>query len=1030
MHSNNSNPPNVALHRASTHASTTTTSSRIAPSMQTRRSTDSRMLEQVLHPGDEIGPGLSILGQPISIVNARSDNVPVLRVVRKLATGSYAVVYLVQEVASYTGNFLDIDEDSPPGTPGLEGRYFALKCLAKSAQDQQAQLVEATIHQSLPVHENVVTLWTTLETSSYFLFVLDYIPGEDLFYFLEQNRDLEQDNAPADGSAAPSVLDPVNLLSFRRLRLIASMFSQMCDAVAHCHRNGVFHRDIKPENFMVTDSRVFNPKTGQHDRKVSVKLTDFGLATRDIESGDMECGSAPYMSFECHNNLMPAYATGPADVWSLGIVLINMIYHANPWATTALGHCESFDYFLREPIAFFMQGFPGITPAVADFFARRVFCLLDTPSDPIGGNRYTTNYGRRITADEFGRWSRDLHLHLGPSARRTPAIAFQRFSDETPPSPPPVANRLMIPSVSQPGTRTPSPSFQSAPPLPLRASSPTDGIDIDSDEEDGYRSRTTSSKRRKRAPRGKSQLVAPSSSSTAITGEISSAAQYAASVVAAKASNEQRLADLAEKSQLVAREASQIISQKTPPAMITSLEPNSVSDVTVNIIPATPAMNPVRSTPELRKKKSNKWTDIFKRDSASDQEVPTAAEISAMEKQKEERLLCASPVSLSSSPISTSKPTSTARNVTNLIMGLSSKTSLAHPDSHMGTSIDLDEEVSWTGNGHARSSSVSSRGRRKDRKGLDRESLVSVSTSSTSNSWARGQSAPSGDRRARSRSPTADAALAHFNILVPSAPSAPARLPPVPAVPETYRSSVPVPVLVVGQQDVGAQATSATTQPSRRSYAPSIASVSTTTTSSSAFTAFSGKKGWRNSGSSRYSQSNASLRSVSTAATSVSSGSWKSTANGKKGGPPPLPATNIKVMDGVPWELDEMPRQMSHRPKDHTFAPAPTKKNRRAPSAPSSPAPGASFGLDPISEKPKKSSMKPSRTPVPALPNGNDGMLPGDNGIDSIDAFDPSGMPTGRGKAGLRIDAEAANASAVLASGYGTQSSEAATLDP
>lgn len=36
---------------------------------------------------------------------------------------------------------------------------------------------------------------------------------------------------------------------------------------------------------------------GRQERKVIVKLTDFGLSTTDIESSDMDCGSAPYMSY-------------------------------------------------------------------------------------------------------------------------------------------------------------------------------------------------------------------------------------------------------------------------------------------------------------------------------------------------------------------------------------------------------------------------------------------------------------------------------------------------------------------------------------------------------------------------------------------------------------------------------------------------------------------------------------------------------------------------------------------------------------
>ena len=74
------------------------------------------------------------------------------------------------------------------------------------------------------------------------------------------------------------------------------MFSQMCEAVASCHDQNVFHRDIKPENFIVTDG--WSSGVGDAPvRKVVVKLTDFGLSTVDAESGDMDVGSAPYMSY-------------------------------------------------------------------------------------------------------------------------------------------------------------------------------------------------------------------------------------------------------------------------------------------------------------------------------------------------------------------------------------------------------------------------------------------------------------------------------------------------------------------------------------------------------------------------------------------------------------------------------------------------------------------------------------------------------------------------------------------------------------
>lgn len=169
---------------------------------------------------------------------------------------------------------------------------------------------QVTIHQSLPTHSNIVTLHRTFETSAFLLLLLEYVPGEDLFYFLEQARDhYELDTAGTDAfedalqlnrtPPTPSILSslgPAQLLSRTRLKLIASMFHQMCEAVATAHDMQVFHRDIKPENFIVTDGHKFLAD-GTRERKVIVKLSDFGLSTTDLESSDMDCGSAPYMSY-------------------------------------------------------------------------------------------------------------------------------------------------------------------------------------------------------------------------------------------------------------------------------------------------------------------------------------------------------------------------------------------------------------------------------------------------------------------------------------------------------------------------------------------------------------------------------------------------------------------------------------------------------------------------------------------------------------------------------------------------------------
>lgn len=183
----------------------------------------------------------------------------------------------------------------------------------------------------------------------------------------------------------------------------------MCEAVAICHEAGVAHRDIKPENFICCDSVELEnelqepidenqPDFGpQAKRKVIVKLTDFGLATTEEESGDVECGSKPYMSYECRNNLGPTYKPAPADVWSLGIVLINMLFHRNPWKDPTDGD-PNFDTFMIDPISFFQSKFTGIGKEVSTYLAEHVLC---------------TEVEDRVSARELGQWIRNLPDMIG-----------------------------------------------------------------------------------------------------------------------------------------------------------------------------------------------------------------------------------------------------------------------------------------------------------------------------------------------------------------------------------------------------------------------------------------------------------------------------------------------------------------------------------------------------------------------------------------------------------------------------------------
>lgn len=168
--------------------------------------------------------------------------------------------------------------------------------------------------------------------------------------------------------------------------------------------------------------------------------------------------------------------------------------------------------------------------------------------------------------------------------------------------------------------------------------------------------------------------------------------------------------------------------------------------------------------------------------------------------------------------------------------------------------------------------------------------------------------------------------------------------------------------------------------------------MSTATTSSSGFTKYS----------------NGSARSISTTNTSVSGQSWRTTgskpnapsvasasSHNHHGNNPNMPPRNVKIMDGIPWALNELPRQQHPNPSgDINFgSPLPPRKQRtRKPGVGSIKEP-LHNNLDTISERP---AFKKSPLSMDFNSSGSPSASTTDLGVDENDRHGPKKVQKGQ----------------------------------
>lgn len=289
------------------------------------------------------------------------------RTIAPLNHGSFGMVFLAEDTTT--------------------GEDVAIKCLTKSSNDTTGPMAvddrseELACHARLGHHPNIVNLIHSFETSAHIYLVLEYCSMGDLYEAIRVNR------------------GPLETEHVRDFML------QLIGAVEFMHSKGLYHRDIKPENIFLTQDG-------------SMKLGDFGLATRSSWCHEACVGSDRYMAPEQYDPPPNGYSPAKADIWSIGICLLNILFARNPFVTPTESDVLFADY-VRDRQSLF-DVFPNMSQDTFEILRNAL--ALDPEKRTLSGVRdailrtvsFTTD---DETLDDFCTEDRDV---VPASANREP----------------------------------------------------------------------------------------------------------------------------------------------------------------------------------------------------------------------------------------------------------------------------------------------------------------------------------------------------------------------------------------------------------------------------------------------------------------------------------------------------------------------------------------------------------------------------------------------------------------------------------
>ncbi|KAI5949666.1 SKS1 [Candida margitis] len=327
-----------------------------------------------------------------------------MRFVRKIGAGTYGLIYLVENIYTKKQfaakmvlkqqpmNFGAQSPSSPSSSSNKQliqqqfYQYFLNHVIPRpksidfdyiKGQGHDCQfLTEIALHLKVHDHPNVVTIHEVYELENFAIVILlDYFDQGDLF-----------------GNIIDAQIFQHKRCDREKQLLMKNAMLQLIDAVEYCQQNSVYHCDLKPENIMVKYNKGYKRPHSQHYSNIidynelHLVLIDFGLA---MESDTVCCnacrGSSFYMAPERTTNfntsklirslvdmsqfqtVQPASSsvssntsasalsssttinesnskylpTLAGDIWSLGVLFINITCSRNPWPIASFNDANS-----------------------------------------------------------------------------------------------------------------------------------------------------------------------------------------------------------------------------------------------------------------------------------------------------------------------------------------------------------------------------------------------------------------------------------------------------------------------------------------------------------------------------------------------------------------------------------------------------------------------------------------------------------------------------------------------------------------